>query len=943
MKKSFRRNRKPAWLIALLCGAFAMQSEVAQADTLIVTNTLDAGAGSLRQAISSANAAAGDDAIFFDLAGAGPHTIDLTTALPAISSNVSIVNNSEPSEIVTVRRSTVAGTANFRIFAIASGATANISGITISNGIAFDQGSLSALGGAIRNDGTLSVTSCTFSNNKATGAAGVVSSGSDGRGGDAQGGAIYNSSTLTVNSCIFNNNTTTGGNGTGVGKGGAGQGGAIYNSSNATGSVTGSTFNNNIVTAGNGNTAGVGQGGAIRNSGSLTFAFCSFQSNSASNFSGDAQGGGIYNSATLSATGCNVSGNNANSQNKGVGQGGGIRNSGTLTLIDSSLSTNLAFGGNAAQAGPGVGGGLYNSGGATVRQCTINNNAVEGGDSSSGQGGAGLGGGIYNSNSASTVLTFTNSTLSGNRTTGGASSNSAASASLGGGLFMEGNGSGAATLTAATVALNNANDGTGILASGGTLTLKNTIVASNAQTVGGPSFHDVRGAVSASSQYNLIGDGSDLTGITAGTGGNQIGGGSNPIIDAKLGPLQDNGGSTKTHALLVDSPAIDKGSAFGLTTDQRGATRPYDNESITNAAGGDASDIGAFEFRPAPPPVLNISDVTVTEGSGTNSTATFNVTLSAASTQTVTVTARTTNGPATAPADFTATANTLTFAPGQTSKTFSVPVIGDNLDENNEQFYVLLSSPSNATIFKGRGTATITDDDATPSVSISDAVIREGDSGQRVAVFRLTLSAPSGRVVTVFSNTQDGTATASSDYTQNGSTAAPARVDFSTGSTVAYIRVFINGDELNEVNETFRVNLTGVGNATLTDNQAIGTILNDDSAPALTISDAQVTEGNSGSKNLAFTVTLSKASGQTVSVNFATANGGAKSTSDYVAQSGTVNFAPGTLSQTINVVINGDTLVEDDELLYVLLSNAVNASIGRGRGIGVITNDDASG
>ncbi len=128
-----------------------------------------------------------------------------------------------------------------------------------------------------------------------------------------------------------------------------------------------------------------------------------------------------------------------------------------------------------------------------------------------------------------------------------------------------------------------------------------------------------------------------------------------------------------------------------------------------------------------------------------------------------------------------------------------------------------------------------------------------------------------------------------------------------------------------------------------TDTQALGTILNDDSAPSLTINDVSIAEGNSGTKSLNFTVTLSKASGQTVKVNYATADGIARGTSDYVAKSGTLTFTAGQTSKTISIVINGDTTFEGDETLFVLLSNSTVASIGRARGVGTIRNDDSSG
>lgn len=73
------------------------------------------------------------------------------------------------------------------------------------------------------------------------------------------------------------------------------------------------------------------------------------------------------------------------------------------------------------------------------------------------------------------------------------------------------------------------------------------------------------------------------------------------ITDPVLGPLQNNGGLTETHALLPESPAIDRGSSFGASTDQRGRPRPADDPALPNADGGDGADIGAFEVQVAVP------------------------------------------------------------------------------------------------------------------------------------------------------------------------------------------------------------------------------------------------------------------------------------------------------------------------------------------------------
>lgn len=112
---------------------------------------------------------------------------------------------------------------------------------------------------------------------------------------------------------------------------------------------------------------------------------------------------------------------------------------------------------------------------------------------------------------------------------------------------------------------------------------------------------------------------------------------------------------------------------------------------------------------------------------------------------------------------------------------------------------------------------------------------------------------------------------------------------------------------------------------------------------SLSIADASITEGNSGSKNLTFTVRLSKADRKkTISVAYSTADGTATAGSDYTAASGTVTIAAGRNSATLNVAITGDTVVEPDEMFSVNLSNPVNAVIADGQAVGTIINDDSA-
>jgi hypothetical protein len=141
-------------------------------------------------------------------------------------------------------------------------------------------------------------------------------------------------------------------------------------------------------------------------------------------------------------------------------------------------------------------------------------------------------------------------------------------------------------------------------------------------------------------------------------------------------------------------------------------------------------------------PSLSINDVTVTEGEGGGTTnAVFSVNLSAASTQTVTVNYATRNNSATAPADYTATSGTLTFAPGERSKTFTVPVAADCVAEGTENFFVELSNPVNATISDGFSSCTIQTDD-NRSLSIADLSSVKGEGGGTTnCIFTVTLNA----------------------------------------------------------------------------------------------------------------------------------------------------------------------------------------------------------
>jgi hypothetical protein len=225
-------------------------------------------------------------------------------------------------------------------------------------------------------------------------------------------------------------------------------------------------------------------------------------------------------------------------------------------------------------------------------------------------------------------------------------------------------------------------------------------------------------------------------------------------------------------------------------------------------------------------PGASISDVSVTEGNTGTTNALFPVTLTAVSGTPVTVDFTTAPGTATAPSDYTITTGTLTFAPGETTRNVTVPVIGDTSVEPDETFFVNLSNLSGGgTIGDAQGQATIVNDDFGPvTVNAGDASVVEGDpSANPTLLMPVTLSGPSGGVVTVAFATADGTATAGTDYT-----ATTGTLTFAPGVTSQNVTVSVISDLVDEADETFFVNLSAPSGATIGDAQGVGTIVDDD-------------------------------------------------------------------------------------------------------------------
>jgi glucose/arabinose dehydrogenase len=388
-------------------------------------------------------------------------------------------------------------------------------------------------------------------------------------------------------------------------------------------------------------------------------------------------------------------------------------------------------------------------------------------------------------------------------------------------------------------------------------------------------------------------------------------------------------------------PANSLSTTVQVTVNSDTIFEPGPNETFfvnltnpTNATIADAQGIGSI-IDNDPEPTITINDVTIAEGNSGTSNAAFTVSLSNPSSQTITVQYATADSSANAGSDYVATSGTLTFNPGQLTQTINVTVNGDATLESNETFNVNLANATNASIVDNQGVGTITNDDTQPNLSINDVSIAEGSSGTSIATFTVSLSSASSQTVTVNYATADSSATAGSDYVSTSGT-----LTFNPGQLSQSISVTINGDTTFEPNEAFNVNLSSATNAGIGDTQGVGTITNDDAQPSLSINDVSVAEGSAGTSTATFTVSLSNASSQTITVNYATANGSATAGDDYLAGSGTLTFNPGQLSQTINVTINGDTTFEPNETFNVNLTSPANATISDSQGVGTITNDD---
>lgn len=489
--------------------------------------------------------------------------------------------------------------------------------------------------------------------------------------------------------------------------------------------------------------------------------------------------------------------------------GGGISSGSNLTLTGVAVVSNQS---------DSTGGGIALSGvSSTFTSCTISGNTSRL-----------WGGGIHYSGNGST-LQISNSTISGNRLTSTAGG-------LGAGISNLGGVQGARLSIVNSTIVNNLNLAPGGGGGGGVFngtiadeqfavtTIRNSIIAYNKLPNINNSPRTFQTTLT-SSGFNLTDDnGSGLL--------NQ----PTDIINkpAFLVSLADNGGPTPTHALLLNSPALDAGDSSGFVTDQRGLPRPVD---LPGRNAGDGADIGAVEAQTVPPlPGLVINDVAASEGNNGTTNFTFEVSLTLAVAQTVTVQFATADGTATAGSDYNSASGTLTFAPGEAVKTITVQVNGDTAFEPDETFFVNLSNPVNAAISDGQGLGTILDNESTVQFSATAYVYPEDTNLTTVTVTR---TGGLGDSSSVDYKTND-----SFTFTEcriNGAqadprcdyTSAAGTLNFAPGESSKTFRILLNDDFYAENTEQIMLSLSNpVGTMLGTQTTAIFIISGSDFFPS---------------------------------------------------------------------------------------------------------------
>lgn len=369
--------------------------------------------------------------------------------------------------------------------------------------------------------------------------------------------------------------------------------------------------------------------------------------------------------------------------------------------------------------------------------------------------------------------------------------------------------------------------------------------------------------------------------------------------------------------------------------------------NLSNPSTGTITDSQATGFIDDDEARISITGTTVQEGNDGITLATFEVTVTDYDIP-ITVHYSTADSTGLAGSDYVAKTDTLVFNPtGPRTQNITVQILGDRLVETDKQFLVNLDSASTGLMVTSQASGWIVDDE--PRISISGpadyyydqyggyyyGAVAEGNTGTTAVTFTVSVSDYDSPVTVTYS-AGGGTAIAGSDFVAQKGTL----LFTPTGPRTQTITIQILGDFVAEQNETVRVNLDSASIGQITNPQAYATIVDDE--PLINMSGgASVYEGNSGTTNMLFYLTLSRPYEQAVSVDFTTQDGTAKAGTDYVALSTTITFLPGETYKEVVVKVIGDTTNEETENFTVALSGkGGNASYINSGAWATIYNDD---
>ena len=346
--------------------------------------------------------------------------------------------------------------------------------------------------------------------------------------------------------------------------------------------------------------------------------------------------------------------------------------------------------------------------------------------------------------------------------------------------------------------------------------------------------------------------------------------------------------------------------------------------AATLAHGPATAEIAHNDAPPTGTPQILARSLAAGEG---DAYASFVIQLSAPSQNTVTVSYQLDNGSAIAnnAADFRDQSQTLSFAPGEMTRTVTVLLTDDTVEEATEVFWLNLFSPVNAVVPMRYTPAFVFDNDGTtgtPAIAVSDPVV---DEGGQFATFMVGLDRPSAGAVAVAYATADDTAIAGQDYR-----AASGVLDFAAGEMVKTVSVEIFDDSLAESSEFFRLVLGNAAQATLAEPFGVAEIARNGAPPTGTPQIlARALAVGEGDAYATFVVQLSAPSLSSVTVSYQLDNGTAlaNNAADFHDKAETLVFAPGETSKAVTVLITDNTAAEGTEAFWLNLFSPVNAVV----------------